>query len=115
MPASAILVERRATNTGENVIFSLPILEEALGLASIRSLIALGKAATSLRYLMTLERHWPGVRKMLYPVNYLGHPIDDWPRHAETRAKILDEWQKIEAYKAKGFLADWPGPADRQT
>ena len=33
IPPERILEERRATNTGENVIFSLPILEAALGLA----------------------------------------------------------------------------------
>ena len=32
IPAERILEEHRATNTGENVIFSLPVLEAALGL-----------------------------------------------------------------------------------
>src|SRR5581483_8448976 len=37
VPAERILEEHRATNTGENVIFSLPILEAAIGLKNIRS------------------------------------------------------------------------------
>lgn len=108
VPAEAILTEHRATNTGENVIFSLPILEARIGLANIGSLIALGKATTSARYLMTLQRHWPEVRKMLVAVNHLPHPIAEWPRHPVLRDKVLAEWRKIDDYRARGFIADLP-------
>jgi len=47
-----------STNTGENVIFSLPILEAAIGLKNIRSVICLGNTWTARRYPMTLQRHW---------------------------------------------------------
>jgi uncharacterized SAM-binding protein YcdF (DUF218 family) len=109
VPESVILLESRATNTGENVIFSLPIIDAQLGRKNIRSLIALGKVCTSVRYLMTLQRHWPEVEKMLFAVNYFGHPIEAWPQHAITRERILREWRKLEPYKAAGFIADWPG------
>src|SRR6202140_1105990 len=36
IPPERILEEHRATNTGENVMFSLPIIEAALGLKNIR-------------------------------------------------------------------------------
>ena len=103
-----ILTEHRATNTGENVIFSLPILEARLGLANIHSLIALGKATTSVRYLMTLHRHWPQVRKMLVTVNHLPYPMEEWPKHPELRDKVLAEWRKVAAYRDLGFISDWP-------
>jgi uncharacterized SAM-binding protein YcdF (DUF218 family) len=103
-----ILIEPRATNTGENVIFSLPIIEQHIGLRKIRSVIALGKVCTSVRYLMTLQQHWPEVEKMLVAINYFGHPIEQWPQHAVTRERILREWRKLEPYKAAGFIADWP-------
>jgi uncharacterized SAM-binding protein YcdF (DUF218 family) len=111
IPDDIILLESHATNTGENVTFSLPIIERQIGLANIRSLIALGKVCTSVRYLMTLERHWPEVRKMLCAVNYFDHPVAEWDRHPYARKRILAEW--IEPYKAKGFIVDWPGQADR--
>lgn len=106
IPAEVILLERKAGNTGENVIFSLPILEDHVGLANIGSLIALGKVCTSSRYLMTLQRHWPQVRKMLYPVNHFPHPVQEWPHRPELRAKVLSEWRKIAAYRQAGFIAD---------
>lgn len=108
VPAEAILTEHRATNTGENVILSLPILEARIGLGRIGSLIALGKATTSARYLMTLQRHWPAVRKMLVTVNHLPHPIAEWPHHPALRDKVLTEWRKIDDYRARGFIADLP-------
>ncbi|MDP3746303.1 MAG: YdcF family protein [Phenylobacterium sp.] len=108
VPRDIILLERQAMNTGENVIFSLPILEGQIGLANIGSLIAVGKLHTSARYLMTLHRHWPGVRKMLVVVNYHDHPAEAWHRHPGLRADVLREWRKIEPYKAAGFIVDLP-------
>ena len=108
VPDDVILTEVRATNTGENVIFSLPILEAEIGLSNIRSVIALGKVCTSARYLMTLQRYWPKVEKMLVAINYFGHPVEQWPRHAVARERVLREWRKLGPYKAAGFIADWP-------
>ncbi len=108
VPREIILLESRATNNGENVIFSLPIIDEHIGLKRIGSVIALGKVCTSVRYLMTLQRHWPEVEKMLSAVNYFGHPVEQWPQHEVMRARILREWRKLEPYKQAGFIADWP-------
>jgi len=46
VPADVILEEHRATNTGENVIFSLPIIDAALGLKNVGSVICLGNTWT---------------------------------------------------------------------
>jgi uncharacterized SAM-binding protein YcdF (DUF218 family) len=108
IPPERILEERRATNTGENVIFSLPILEAALGLNNIRSVICLGNSWTARRYAMTLQRHWPKVEKMLCNVDSFETPLERWHTHPEFRARVLHEWDKIEPYLAKGFIAEWP-------
>lgn len=47
IPAERILEEHRATNTGKTVIFSLPIIEAALGLKNIRTVICLGNTWTA--------------------------------------------------------------------
>jgi hypothetical protein len=40
------------------------------------------------------------------------HGIDTpralWHTDPEFRPRILSEWDKIEPYKAKGFVAEWP-------
>ncbi|MBR1129636.1 YdcF family protein [Bradyrhizobium iriomotense] len=108
VPADLILEEHRAMNTGENVIFSLPIIDAALGLKNIRSVICLGNTWTARRYPMTLQRHWPEVEKMLLTVDSFATPRALWHTDAEFRRRMLHEWDKIEPYKARGFIADWP-------
>ncbi|PWE77699.1 hypothetical protein XF30_14065 [Bradyrhizobium sp. SUTN9-2] len=108
VPADLILEEHRAMNTGENVIFSLPIIDAAIGLQNIRSVICLGNTWTARRYPMTLHRHWPGVEKMLLTVDSFTTPRALWHTDAEFRRRMLHEWDKIEPYKARGFIADWP-------
>lgn len=108
IPADIILEEHRAMNTGENVIFSLPIIDAALGLHTIRSVICLGNTWTARRYPMTLHRHWPEVTKLLLTVDSFATPRTLWHTDAEFRRRVLHEWNKIEPYKAKGFIAEWP-------
>jgi DUF218 domain len=108
IPSERILEEHRATNTGENVIFSLPIIEAALGRANIRSVICLGNSWTARRYPMTLHRHWPEVEKMLITVDSFATPLALWHTDPEFRIRVLSEWDKIEPYKVRGFIAEWP-------
>lgn len=108
VPAELILEEHRATNTGENVIFSLPVIDAALGRHTIKSVICLGKICTARRYPMTLQRHWPEVAKMLVTVNPYAAPVARWHTDPLFRQRVLAEVAKIAPYKAGGFIADWP-------
>jgi uncharacterized SAM-binding protein YcdF (DUF218 family) len=108
VPDTSILIEPRATNTGENVIFSLPIIDAQIDRNNIGSVIALGKVCTSVRYLMTLQRHWPEVEKMLATVNPFATPVERWHTDPAFRERVVLEWRKIEPYRARGFIADWP-------
>jgi uncharacterized SAM-binding protein YcdF (DUF218 family) len=108
IPAERILEEHRSTNTGENVIFSLPVIDAALGLANVRSVICLGNTWTARRYPMTLQRYWPEVEKMLISVDSFATPRSLWHTDPDFRIRVLSEWDKIEPYMAKGFIAEWP-------
>jgi len=108
IPPERVLEEHSATNTGENVVFSLPIIDRALGLANINSVICLGNTWTARRYPMTLHRHWPQVEKMLVMVDSFETPRALWHTDAEFSRRMLHEWHKIEPYKARGFIAEWP-------
>lgn len=108
VPAGLILEEHRATNTGENVLFGLPVIDAALGRQNIASVICLGKICTARRYPMTLHRHWPEVEKMLVTVNPYGAPVERWHTDPVFRARVLAEVAKIAPYRAQGFIADWP-------
>lgn len=108
IPAELVLEEHRAMNTGENVIFALPVIDAALGLPNIRSVICLGNTWTARRYPMTLHRHWPDVEKMLLTVDSFATPRALWHLDAEFRRRVLHEWDKIGPYRARGFIAEWP-------
>lgn len=108
VPPELILEEHRATNTGENVVFSLPVIQAALGVKNIRSVICLGNTWTARRYPMTLHRYWPEVEKMLITIDSFETPRSLWHTDPAFRARILTEWDKIEPYKAQGFIAEWP-------
>ena len=108
IPSERILEEHRATNTGENVLFSLPVIDAALGRQNVTSVICLGKICTARRYPMTLHRHWPEVDKMLVTINPFGAPVERWHTDPEFRDRVMQEWRKIEPYREKGYIADWP-------
>ncbi len=108
IPADRVMEEHRATNTGENVIFSLPVIDAELGLKNIRSVICLGNTWTARRYPMTLHRHWSEVKKMLVTVDSFATPRALWHADEEFCRRVLAEWDKIEPYKARGFIAEWP-------
>jgi uncharacterized SAM-binding protein YcdF (DUF218 family) len=108
VPPERILEEHRATNTGENVMFSLPIVDAAIGLKNVHSVICLGNSWTARRYPMTLHRHWPEVEKMLVTVDTFDTPRALWHTDPEFRRRVLAEWDKIVPYKAKGFISEWP-------
>ena len=108
VPADLILEEHRAMNTGENVMFSLPIIDAALGLQTIRTVICLGNTWTGRRYAMTLHRHWPEAEKMLLTVDSFATARERWHEDDEFRRRVVLEFDKIEPYKARGFIAEWP-------
>ncbi|KZK82552.1 hypothetical protein PsAD46_03682 [Pseudovibrio sp. Ad46] len=106
VPRHHMILETRATNTGENVAFSLERLKE-LGLFEfIGSVIAVGSVSASRRYLMTLERHWPGVIKMIAPAHKYPVGVADWPAHPEFAAEVLEEWGKVQPYLEAGYLRE---------
>lgn len=106
VPEEIILIEDRALNTGENVIFSKTIAEKMIGLEKIKSILAIGKICSSRRYLMTLERHWSGVQKMIAPINYFNVKKQDWHQDEKLRSRVLSEWKKIPQYLEMGFLKE---------
>ena len=111
MPETALILETAATNTGENVQFGRARVAEVMDLAAIRSVVVIGKVCSTRRYLMTLQRHWPGLRLSVSPVNYFGIPAERWHEHEEFRARVLSEFDKIPRYTAAGFLEEIGGCA----
>jgi uncharacterized SAM-binding protein YcdF (DUF218 family) len=109
IPESALILETDATNTGENVIFGRARVAEVMDLALIRRVVVIGKICSTRRYLMTLQKHWPGLTVSVCPVNYFGVPAARWHEHEEFHARVLGEFAKIPRYLAAGYLEEIGG------
>jgi hypothetical protein len=107
VPPGALLLEQRATHTGENVTLSLPILAES-GWLRARRVICVGLFCTGRRYAMTLHRHWPAPEKRCFAVEYGPVRRGAWHRHPAARARVLGEVAKVPSYLVAGFIAEWP-------
>ena len=59
VPREDILVENRSTNTLENVLFPKDVIDNMLGLDSIKVITAVVKNFHARRVLMTLKKHMP--------------------------------------------------------
>ena len=62
VPAELILEEHRATNTAENVLFGLPVIDAAVGLKNIKSVIYLGKVCGTAGRTLAHRSRVPGAR-----------------------------------------------------
>ncbi|RJG11490.1 YdcF family protein [Massilia cavernae] len=109
IPEAVLILETAATNTGENVRFGRARVAEVMDLAAIRSVVVIGKICSTRRYLMTLQRHWPGLSLSVCPVNYFSIPAERWHEHEDFRARVLSEFDKIPRYLAEGFLEEING------
>lgn len=106
IPEEDIIVENKATNTGENVTYSMPLIDKEIGLDNVKSVIAIGQIHASRRFVMTLEKHWPEVIKMFSAPNYFPVSREDWYKHEEFKEGVLREYNKIKPYIEKGFITE---------
>ena len=107
VPADKILVETKSKNTGENLQFSIPILEEKFGgVDGIKSIIGVGKIHATLRFLMTMCKYFPVAEKMFFSINVFGCDENLWYLHDKFYQKLMAEVGKVDEYLEKGFIAE---------
>lgn len=107
VPADKILIETKSKNTGENLQFSIPILEEKFGsIDGIKSIIGLGKIHATLRFLMTMSKYFPNAEKMFFPINVFGCDENLWYLNDKFYQKLMAEEEKVKEYLEKGFMAE---------
>lgn len=101
VPRSAILVEPLAESTHENAVFSAPLLRSA----SVRTVAVVTDPLHSRRLAMTATRAWPGMRVLsaTVPQGDACYPAT-WRHDARCRRAVLDEWKKLSAYLALGWI-----------
>lgn len=109
MPEKDILIENKATNTLENVLFSLQLIEETVGLKNVNTIVGVAKTFHARRALMTMRRYVPGHIELKVATYASSHnPVTkfNWTTTTEGRKKVMIELEKIKTYLAKGDLAE---------
>ena len=102
-----ILIEDKSVNTGENLAFSIPILQKHFGkIENIKSIIGLGKDFVARRFLMTMAKYFPTAEKMFYPINVFHCDKSNWYNNNILYQKCLNEWHKIPIYLKKGYIVE---------
>jgi uncharacterized SAM-binding protein YcdF (DUF218 family) len=102
-----IILENESTNSLENVLFSKQVIDKKIGFNKIKKIIAVVKHYHSRRALMTLKKHFPKTVELI-PVTYevYGFTTDNWFNNETGKEKVLNEWNEIPKYLAKGDIEE---------
>jgi uncharacterized SAM-binding protein YcdF (DUF218 family) len=102
VPADAIIIENRSTNTGENIQFTRQILEER-GL-EVNTFIVVQKPYMERRSYATFKKHWPD-KKLIVTSPQID--FEDYPTEEIAIEKVIHvmagDLQRIRIYPEKGF------------
>ena len=102
VPASAILVENKSTNTGENILFTQRLLNEK-GLQPA-SFIVVQKPYMERRSFATFKKHWPGKKLLVTSpqISFEEYPTTEIPMDKVINIMVGD-LQRIKIYPGHGF------------
>jgi uncharacterized SAM-binding protein YcdF (DUF218 family) len=117
VPASAMLLEERATNTGENIDFSRELILQRLGGRPPASLILVQKPYMERRTLATFLARWPPpvprVTVTSPAISFDDYPLPDAGLSRELVTSImLGDLHRIRHYPARGFQVEQPIPEE---
>lgn len=101
--ASKVLVETQSTNTGENIAFSMPILEQAGITATSAILITIPPFQR--RAEATLKKHKPEMRCINAPISWSDPSKCDTEKLLHRARLCLGEIRRLQAYPGQGFIA----------
>ena len=102
VPADAILVENKSTNTGENILFTQQLLKNKR--LDPHSFIVVQKPYMERRSYATFKKHWPDKELMVTSpqISMLDYSTDDIPLERVINI-MAGDLQRIRLYPAKGF------------
>jgi len=102
VPAAAILVENKSTNTGENILFTQQLLQQKN--LDLQNFIVVQKPYMERRSYATFKKHWPDKDLLVTSpqISFNEYATDDIPLERVINIMIGD-LQRIKIYPAKGF------------
>lgn len=111
VPKSAILIENKSTNTGENISFSMILLEEH-GIMP-KSVILVHKPYMERRQFATWMKLFPDIKACITSpqISYENYPNDLISKDDMINI-IVGDTQRVKLYSEKGFMIDQQIPTN---
>ncbi|MFF0608024.1 YdcF family protein [Nocardia tengchongensis] len=107
VPAEAILVEPKATNTGDNIDFSRALLDEHGLLGSISSVMLISRPYQQRRSYAICRKRWPGVD---VTCGSLPLALDDYVASVGDMERVMNmlvgDTQRVWIYPTKGWAIE---------
>lgn len=102
VPAPAILIENKSTNTGENILFSRQLLEK--NNLFPESFLVVQNPYMERRSYATFKKHWPDKKNFVTspPISFDQYPTELIPLEKVINIMVGD-LQRIKIYPEKGF------------
>jgi len=89
-----LILECKAINSGQNVAFAREQVKD-LG---ISELLLIGKISSKRRYVMTVRKQWPEIRRICcYGVNYFSCAEEYWWKDREFRNRVISECRRFDS------------------
>ncbi len=111
IPKEKIILETKATNCGENVLFMQKVLQD--NNIQINSLIAIQKPYMKRRTFATIKKHWPD-KKLIVSSPKISY--QDYPNKNISKSDLINiivgDLQRIKFYPEKGFQIYQEIPTD---
>jgi uncharacterized SAM-binding protein YcdF (DUF218 family) len=109
VPDRAILLERKASNTLENFVFSRAVVEREIGWNNIKSVAMVSKPFHMRRVLMTARKQWPDhVKFIMQPsTDPRDLPAETWWQSEEGRWYVMSELKAIGSYALQGHIGGY--------
>ncbi len=111
VPAEAIIIENKSTNTGENILFTQKVLQERN--LDPASFIVVQKPYMERRSYATFKKHWPNKKLIVTSpqITFEEYPNEEIPLERVINIMIGD-LQRIKMYPEKGFQIPQEIPAN---
>ena len=111
VPAEAIFIENKSTNTGENILFTQQLLMDRQ--LSPQSFIVVQKPYMERRSFATFKQHWPDKDLIVTSpqISFEDYPTEEIPLERVINIMVGD-LQRIKLYPAKGFQVYQPIPSE---
>lgn len=113
VPDNAILVEPKATNTGDNIDFTRNLLQENGLLDGIRSVMLISRPYQQRRSWAICRKRWPGVDVLCSSAPL---PLDDYIQTIGDVDRVINmlvgDTQRLWVYPAKGWAAEVSVPLE---